>query len=557
MFSNIDNVNILTKVLASHGVRRVVVCPGSRNAPMVHNFNEMEGITCYPVTDERSAGFVAMGIALGDSSPFPDPVAVCVTSGSALLNLYPAVCEAYYQKLPVIVISADRPEAWIGQQDGQTLPQANVFGTMVNKSVNLPIVTSEEQAWYCERLVNEAIYDCMYRKVGPVHINIQIPEPLYQFTVAELPKVNSVVHVQSNEFKSNALYMLDFMRAKKPMVVMGQDYPQTRVRAIGYLSSRAVMLVEPTTLNLPDENYLDSDFKGNPKVVNFDEVLYKVGDDEDYMPDFILYVGGNLVSKRLKQFLRLAAKKGATVWRASVDGDYIDTFMHVDTIFQCDVDQMALEMMSYESFSEDHVNAYRERWDNVLLAAKHHASDYEPPFSSMAAVKAFQTAYEALPKDDILESRLVYGNSMAIRLACIYLSESHCSDAKSQQKVFCVLGDLSFFYDQNALWNQNLNGSLRILLLNNGGGAIFAKFKGLKESAAREKLVMAEHCTSACHICQAQNVAYQNADDMSSLHEGIDWLIHTESDRPMLLEVLTDIETDNQVIEEYYNSFQI
>ncbi|MEE0422743.1 MAG: 2-succinyl-5-enolpyruvyl-6-hydroxy-3-cyclohexene-1-carboxylic-acid synthase [Prevotella sp.] len=584
MFSNIDNVNILTGVLASHGVRRVVVCPGSRNAPIVHNFNEAKGITCYPVTDERSAGFVAMGIAMGSSSLEPDPVVVCVTSGSALLNLYPAVCEAYYQKLPLIVISADRPEAWIGQQDGQTLPQANVFGTMVNKSVNLPIVTSEEQAWYCERLINEAIYDCMYRKVGPVHINIQIPEPLYQFTEAELPKVNSVTYVQSNEFKSNAALMLDFMRAKKPMVVMGQDYPHARSRAIGFLSSRAVMLVEPTTLNLPDKYHLDSDFEGNPKVVNFDEVLYRMGDDEDYMPDFILYVGGNLVSKRLKLFLRLAAKKGATVWRASADGDYIDTFMHVDKIFQCDVDQMALEMMSYESFSEDHVNAYRERWDKVLLAAKHHASDYEPPFCSMAAVKAFQTAYEALPKDDILESRLVYGNSMAIRLACIYshyyvhcnrgvngiegtlssavglsiyLSESHCSDAKSQQKVFCVLGDLSFFYDQNALWNQNLNGSLRILLLNNGGGAIFAKFKGLKESAAREKLVMAEHCTSAYHICQAQNVDYQNADDMSSLCEGIDWLIHTESDRPMLLEVLTDIETDNQVLEEYYNSLEL
>ena len=141
MFSNIDNVNILTGVLASHGVRRVVVCPGSRNAPIVHNFNEMEGITCYPVTDERSAGFVAMGIALGNPSPCPDPVAVCVTSGSALLNLYPAVCEAFYQKLPIIVISADRPETWIGQQDGQTLPQANVFGTMVNRSVNLQFRT--------------------------------------------------------------------------------------------------------------------------------------------------------------------------------------------------------------------------------------------------------------------------------------------------------------------------------------------------------------------------------------------------------------------------------
>lgn len=107
MFSNIENVNILTCVLKRHGVRRVVVCPGSRNAPLVHNLNEIDGITCYPVTDERSAGFVALGMASGDPSPCPDPVAVCVTSGSALLNLYPAVAEAYYQKLPVVFISAD------------------------------------------------------------------------------------------------------------------------------------------------------------------------------------------------------------------------------------------------------------------------------------------------------------------------------------------------------------------------------------------------------------------------------------------------------------------
>ena len=131
----------------------------------------------------------------------------------------------------------------------------------------------------------------------------------------------------------------------------------------------------------------------------------------------------------------------------------------------------------------------------------------------------------------------------------VVLSEQHHPDAKSQQKVFCVLGDLSFFYDQNALWNQNLNGSLRILLLNNGGGAIFGKFQGLKQSAARERLVMAEHVTSAYHICQAQRVAYQNADDMVSLRQGIDWLIHTESDRPMLLEVFTDIDADNEAVE--------
>ena len=135
----------------------------------------------------------------------------------------------------------------------------------------------------------------------------------------------------------------------------------------------------------------------------------------------------------------------------------------------------------------------------------------------------------------------------------VVLSEQHHPDAKSQQKVFCVLGDLSFFYDQNALWNRNINGSLRILLLNNGGGAIFGKFEGLKESAARERLVMAEHVTSACHLCQAHGVAYQNADDMASLREGIDWLIHTESDRPMLMEVFTDIDADNEAVEGMFN----
>ena len=217
MFSNIENVNILTSVLKRHGVRRVVVCPGSRNAPLVHNLNEIDGITCYPVTDERSAGFVALGMALGDPSPCPSPVAVCVTSGSALLNLYPAVAEAYYQKLPVVFISADRPGAWIGQQDGQTLPQPDVFGTIVNKSVNLPIITPrihseegclpanaeainsmhDEQAWHCERLVNEALIDCKHRKIGPVHINIPIPEPLYEFTCRQLPQAHKVDYIRS------------------------------------------------------------------------------------------------------------------------------------------------------------------------------------------------------------------------------------------------------------------------------------------------------------------------------------------------------------------------
>ena len=170
MYSNKENVNILTSLLVAHGVRHAVVCPGSRDAAIVHNLNECEDITCYPVTDERSAGFQALGLSMAEGY---QPVVVCVTSGSALLNLYPAVAEAYYQQIPLIVISADRPAQWINQLDGQTLPQPDALGQMVRKSVSLPEVFAgaqqEEMHWYCNRLVNEALLKSMGRVKGPVY----------------------------------------------------------------------------------------------------------------------------------------------------------------------------------------------------------------------------------------------------------------------------------------------------------------------------------------------------------------------------------------------------
>ena len=138
MYSNKENVNILTALLVAHGVRHAVCCPGSRNAPIVHNLNECPDIQCYPVTDERSAGFYALGM----SQALSQPVAVCVTSGTALLNLAPAVAEAYYQQRPLVVISADRPPQWIDQLDGQTLPQPDALGRFVRKAVTLPEVIS-------------------------------------------------------------------------------------------------------------------------------------------------------------------------------------------------------------------------------------------------------------------------------------------------------------------------------------------------------------------------------------------------------------------------------
>ena len=587
MFSNIENVNILTTILKRHGCRTVVVCPGSRNAPIVHNFNEMSDVRCYPVTDERSAGFYAIGLALGNPSPFfPRPVAVCVTSGSALLNLHPAVAEAYYQKLPIIFISADRPAEWIGQQDGQTLPQANVFGSLVNRSVNLPVISNEEQRWFCEREVNEAVIDCVNRKIGPVHINIQIQEPLYEFTQEKLPHARYISYFRPDE-KTPSIGpedLRDFLEAKRPMIVIGQGKPVPILQGIQDLADRAVTLCEPTGLALYSGEPENRSLSRKLLMTNFDEVLAaleKTDIQEAFKPDFILYVGGCLVSKRLKKFLRSC--KGAKVWRVSSDGDAVDTFMHLDRILEVNPDRLALRLKDYESKYPDEVSEFRELWEKALWQAKRHAFLYEPPFSSMAAVKQLQQEFRASARSCNRLSRVFYGNSMAIRLGCIYARQYvHCLRGvngiegtlsaaaglsrfltetqkikNEQRKVICVLGDLSFFYDQNALWNQNLNGNLRIIVLNNSGGAIFGKFQGLKESAARERLVMAKHHTSAKYACEANNVIYMAANNMKQLKQAISRIVYEKSKHPMLLEVFTTIDNDNKALEEYYKEFQI
>ncbi|MEE1315682.1 MAG: thiamine pyrophosphate-binding protein, partial [Prevotella sp.] len=149
MYCDKENVNILTALLVKHGVKHVVVCPGSRNAPLAHNFNECPDLTCHSMTDERSAAFFALGIRQQTNTP----VAVCVTSGSALLNTLPGTAEAAYQQQGIIIISADRPAAWIGQNDGQTLPQQNALGCFVEKSVSIPEPHNSEERWMCNRLI--------------------------------------------------------------------------------------------------------------------------------------------------------------------------------------------------------------------------------------------------------------------------------------------------------------------------------------------------------------------------------------------------------------------
>ena len=188
-YSDKENINILCAVMVGQGITHAVVCPGSRNAPIVHNLNECLQVKCYPVTDERSAGFFALGMA----EQLGEPVAVCVTSGTALLDLAPAVAEARHRHLPLVVISADRAMPYIGQQMGQTIDQPGALSRFTLHDINLIEPHDDLMRWQCNRMVNEALLAA--KRGGPVHINGPYDEPLFNFTVSSVPEERMITSV--------------------------------------------------------------------------------------------------------------------------------------------------------------------------------------------------------------------------------------------------------------------------------------------------------------------------------------------------------------------------
>lgn len=555
MFSNKKNINILTSLLVAHGVKRVVVCPGSRNAPIVNNLNECDDIICYPATDERSAGFYALGMALADDSP----VAVCVTSGTALLNLVPAVAEASYRHRGIIVISADRPLEWIDQLDGQTLPQSGAFGKYVSKCVSLSEPGNEQEYWYCNRLVNEALIAVNSHERKSVHINVHINEPLFNFTQPTLPVERKISYVPATMNREALRPIAErLLKAQKPMVIIGQTraYSHEVNEALKTIGQRAVLIAET----------LASDV-----TTHFDLMLSRIGKDERYMPDFMLYLGDNIVSKRLKKFLRLAHP--AESWAVSEDREIHDTFMHLTGIIEADYKDAltALAEMIAEtdkgqgesSTIADNSAEYRRMWKEQTAIIDEKIAAFEPRYSQMSVVKEFEESLADMEYD----YKVHYANSSAVRLADIYadhyvwcnrgvngiegsLSTAAGFSVACRDMVFCVIGDLSFFYDQNALWNTNLGGNFRILLLNNGGGGIFYNLKGLKDSDACEKLVAACHNTTAQGICTQNDIGYVAAHNAEELHLGIALLLTSDTKRPMMLEVFTDISADSNALSE-------
>ena len=551
MYSDKKNILQLTALLKAHGIRQIVLCPGSRNAAIVHTLAQLDAFTCYQATDERSAGFQALGLALQTG----EAAAVCCTSGSALLNLHPAVAEAYYQQVPLIVISADRPAAWIGQMDGQTLPQPGVFGKLVKCSVNLPEIQNDEDEWYCNRLINEALLETHHRGKGPVHINVPISEPIYRFTEKELPEVRVITRYQGlNVYDRDYNQLIDQLNTmNKRMVVVGQ-------LNLIYLFEKK--FVKPLSRHFAWlTEHLSNQTVPGYAIRNFDVALTAMTEEqqEAFTPDLLITYGGHIVSKQLKKYLRKHPPKAH--WHVSANGEIADLFGCLTTVIEMD----PFEFLEKIAFLLDATTpSYPMEWERFCktipapqlpysqMSATGMLLDKLPAPCALHLANSSTVRYAQLfplkPEVEVCCNRGVNGIEGSLSAAVGYA-------ALSTKLNFVCIGDLSFFYDMNALWCPHIGANLRILLFNNGGGEIFQTLPGMSDAHESKKFITAEHQTSAQGWAESRGFRYLKATDETSLEEAMSLFTQAEiTTQPMLLEVFTDKDTDTQLLRKYYRS---
>ncbi len=549
MITSKKEVQILAALMLEKGITDVVISPGSRNAPLINTFDGLDEFTCYNVVDERSAAFFAMGLALR----LKRPVAVACTSGSAMLNYAPAAAEALYQKIPLLILSADRPVSLVDQGDGQTIRQENALRNVVKKSINLTgKMRDEEEIWYNTRLLNEGLNALTYQEDGPVHINFPFAEPLYDLVDEALPVVKNI-SIRNCE---NSLYYSEREELRKQwdsctnkLILVGQMQKDEELEdlLIDFSKEQNVVVLTEKTSNLIGENIITS----------IDNLVFE-DSGASLAPDLLITLGGQIVSKRIKAFLRKNSPKFH--WHFSKSNEIQDTFMALTDVISADPYSFLGELISTsEQFSD-----YARKWQ--ILDKK--TAELNEQYTGSLNFCDF-TVFDHLLKNIPEKSTLHLSNSTPVRYAqlfpmknVVYQSNRGTSGIDGVISTAAgyaladdvlnvlVIGDLSFFYDSNALWNHHYPDNLKIVLINNSGGGIFRFIPGPSDVPASEEHFVARHTTKAEGLVKNFGLKYSSASDLESFEVAYDKLL--KSDKAEVLEVFTPAEENAEVLRGYF-----
>lgn len=585
MHSKIPLAQTVVQLCKLKNIKHIVISPGSRNAPLTIGFTNDNFFKCYSIVDERCAAFFALGIA----QQLQEPTAIVCTSGSALLNYYPAISEAFYSDIPLVVLSADRPKHLINIGDGQTINQKNVYSNHILYSANLKLDIKNENylskkeelpifknlenklermlglqesiQTYNESEINTAL-NLARLKNGPVHINVPFDEPLYEFskTLTVKPKVKSL-ELKPHKIDDAELddCLDEWYVAKRKMILVGVLKPNSVEQKLleDLADDDGVLVFTETTSNLHHPNFFPS----------IDKMIAPLSDEDlkALHPDILITFGGMIVSKKIKAFLRQYQPKQH--W-------HIDEKKANDTFFCLTKHIEASPNHFFSAFIPKITHLAKSTYfDNWTSVKKHRSKKHleyikEIPFSDF---KVFHHVLKAIPNKSILQ----LGNSSTVRYAQLFNLNASlevfcnrgtsgidgststaigCASVSNKQTVF-VTGDLSFFYDSNALWNNYIPKNFRIIVINNQGGGIFRILPGHKNTDSYDNYFETIHDLTAQQLCEMHKFQYSKASTEAELVECLNGFFNA-SETPKLLEVFTPRTINDEVLLEYFNSIK-
>ena len=551
-YSSKRSIQILAYLLKEYGIFNIVISPGSRNAPLAIHFSETDEFNCYSIVDERSAAFVGLGMAKSEKKP----VAITCTSGSASANYYPAITEAFYQNIPMLILTADRPTDYVDIFDGQTIRQNAIYAQHSYGDFQLMEDGKENADDENFSLIKKAIELC-FEKQGPVHINIPLEEPLYQL-VSELPTFPPVEkNISKKQYELPSNLAAEWNLSKRILILVGtRDYSEELEMQLGQLvKNHSVVVLTEATSNITHPKFFSHIDR---YIFNFSEEDFKT-----YAPDLLVTIGQNVVSKKVKQFLRKAKPKNHwhihEVWQP-------DTFFSLTEKIETQPEIFFKKLLNFIKLEPQ---PYFNLWDVLRDKRDLKHNDYclKAPFSDF---KFFEILSEKLPEN----INLHFSNSSAIRYAQLFDFQKNkifCNRGtsgidgststamgfamKSAQQTVLVTGDLSFFYDISGLWNNYIPPYTRIIVFNNGGGDIFKIIPGPNSTNALDEFILTKHHKNAELIAKHFGFSYTKVSDEDTLSRVLDNFFKQDV-KAKILEVDTAAVENSEVLKNYFEALK-